>query len=483
MQISAVFACIKILAETIASLPLKLYRRQSGGRKVLADDHPLYAVLHDRPNAWQTSYGWRETLVGWLTLRGNAFCRIVPGSRYFVGGLHPIRPDMMSLQDQEDDGRLVYRYSNGKGRSEILFSDEIFRLNGLSADGLEGLSPVTVARRSFGIAGATDEHAAQMFANGTRLTGILRTDAALSEGARKNISASWKMAHGGPLNSGKTAVLDEGLTWQQVSMSAEDSQFLENRRFQVSDIARWFNMPLHKLGELERSTHTNIEAQQIDFVVHTLRPWLVNIEQSIKRDLFLPGRDDDVFPEFAVEGLLRGDHEARSSFYKAAVNDGWMTRNEVRNKENMNDLPGLDRPMVPLNFGFVEDDGSIDNPNEGAANVEAPPAGEPGQQNARLKAMTLAGAERAVTRECNALTRAWKDSPDSYFDAMSDFYDAHSSWMADVLQIPTAVADRYCDAQRDAMCAALENEEVEALCAEWKRSRAAELCAAVMELG
>jgi HK97 family phage portal protein len=480
MQISAVYACVRVLAESIASLPVKLYGRGIRGNKIPRDDHPLYPVLHHRPTAWQTSYDWRSTLQGWVALRGRAFCRIVTEGRSFADRLVPLRPDRMVLQEQLGDGRLAYRYHDDKGGTEILFSDELFRLNGLSSDGFEGLSPVTVARRAFGIAAATEEHGARLFQNGAKPGGLLETDAQLSDAARKNLRESWAAMHQGVSNSSRVAILEEGLKWHSVSMTPEDSQFLETRRFQVQDVARWFRVPLHLLGDLERSTHSNIEAQQIDFVVHTLRPWLVNWEQSIKRDLLPLERDADVYAEFSVDGLLRGDSQARATLYQRGINDGWMTRNEVRAKENLDDLPGLDRPLLPLNIATVDDQGNIENPNMDAA-AEPMPAPEP--QNARFQRMIEAAANRSITRETKAIEGAWKRDPDAFDGWLGEFYAGHVEWAADALQIPREAAQAYADTQREKAFEAAANHEIEQLCKEWRRTRAAELAAAVMEIG
>ena len=460
---SAVYACIKILAETLASLPLHVYRREVRGGRAKASDHPLYSVLHDRPNAWQTSYEWRSLMQGWVSLRGESYAEIVPGRRGFVDQLRPLRPDRMHFHRQLDDGRLAWFYDGGSQRRVVL-QDEIFRVSGLSSDGFCGLSVVGAARNSIGLALDLEEHGGRFFKNGARPGGVLQHPGRIGDQAMKNLRDSWSALHGGVGNSHRVAILEEGMKWESVSMTNEDAQFLQTRKFQLGDIARWFRIPPHMLGDLERATHSNIEHSQIEFVTHTLRPWLVNWEQSIKRDLII---EDEVSVEFSVDGLLRGDSASRVAVYHNGIQDGWLNPNEVREKENMPAYEGGDEYRRQMNTEPVN--GSFEPP----ADVAGP--------DARLSKMVMAAAGRVVAKECRAVLSAFKSRRDDFDDWAEEFYGAHASWLADVMQASRPVALAWCDVQRQAACDACTNEEIPELVASWRETRAACLASAVLE--
>lgn len=349
MTLTAVYACVRVLTESVASLPLIVYRRREDGGKERAIDHPLYRLLHDLPNGWQTSMEWREMLTGHIALRGSAYCEIVTARNGDIDALIPLHPDRVKPLRLKN-GRLAFEVQTNTSAPRVLTQNEVFRVIGLSGDGVTGLSPVSMASRALGLAISTENFGTSLFKNGARPGGVLRHPGKLNEEAAKRLKSSWDSSYGG-MNSGKTAVLEEGMEWTQISMSNEDAQYLQSRKFQVSEIARIFRIPPHMIGDLDRATFSNIEQQSIDFVVNTLRPWLVRWEQCINRDLLTEtDRQNGIFAEFLVDGLLRGDMAARYQSYAQGRQNGWLSANDIRRIENMNPVDGGDIYLVPLNM-------------------------------------------------------------------------------------------------------------------------------------
>lgn len=351
MRVSAVYGCVRVLAETLASLPLLVYERMDNGGKKRVQNHPLYELLHDQPNEWQTSFEWREMMMGHLALRGNAYSEIVPGRRGFVDQLIPRHPDRVRLI-REAAGKFHYEVLLDDGTWVKKWPGDILHLRGLSSDGYMGLSPIGVAREAIGLSMVAEEFGCRFFSNGVRPSGVLHTEGTLKKDVQERLRKNWQETYGGAGNAHRVAVLEAGLKWQQMGMSNEDSQFLELRNFQVEDIARIFRVPVVLLQHADKSsTYASAEQFFLSFVVHTMRPWLVRWEQRLGQDLILaPGK---YFVEFLIDGLLRGDSSARAAFYNAGVNGGWLTRNEVRQMENKNPIDGLDTPLEPQNMGKV----------------------------------------------------------------------------------------------------------------------------------
>ncbi|MGJ3501618.1 phage portal protein, HK97 family (plasmid) [Piscirickettsia salmonis] len=353
-RLATVYACIRVLAESIAALPLHVYRYKKNGGKELATDHPLYAILHDLPNREVTSFDLRENLVGHLCLRGNAYCQIIRDRAGRVRELIQLPTDNTTIRRDEGTKKLVYS-TILNGQSYELRDDEVWRLNAMGSDGIIGSSPITLQRESLGLSAATQEHGATLFGNGARPSGILTTDGTLKTEGRKNLAEAWKKAHGGK-NSNGVAVLENGLKWQTLTMSSEDSQFLETRKYQRNEICGIFRVPPHMIADLERATFSNIEHQDLAFVRHSLVPWLVKIEQSISRDLLLAHERKNYFVKFNIEGLLRGDTAARASFYNRMFSIGVMSQNDIRALENMNPVEDGDRYYRPLNMTPIGED-------------------------------------------------------------------------------------------------------------------------------
>lgn len=350
MRLSAVYACVRVLSESIAQLPLIYYQR-SGDRKERAIAQKLYTLLHDAPNSFQTSFEFRETKMAHLCLRGRAFSFINRSVAGQILELLPMHPDRTKLK-QNKDYSISYEFTDVDGNKIPLRQDQVFRLTGLSFDGVNGISPITYQRESLGISMATDKHTAKSFKNGAKMTGILKHPTTFKDTeVAKRVQESWDNSANGE-NAYSTPVLEDGMDWMQVSMTNKDAQYIESRKFNVEDIARIFRVPPHKIGHLEKSTNNNIEHQGLEFVTDSMMPWAVRWEQAISRDLLTPSERERYFAEFLVEGLLRGDSAARSEYYNKMRNMGALNANEIRVKENMNPRtdPGGDEYMTPLNM-------------------------------------------------------------------------------------------------------------------------------------
>lgn len=357
-RITAVWAAIKIISESVASLPCFVYqRRQDGKGKDRQPKNPLHSLLHDQPNPWQTSFEWREMMQGHLCLRGNAYSEILYDGRGGIRALIPRHPDRMRVYDltQEPIGEqpLVYEYVPSNGPSRFLFHDEVLHMKGLSDDGLVGLSPIAEFRDTLGLSLGTEAYAARFFGNYANPGGVLTHPKTLSKDAVTRLREQWEQKHMGIENAHKVAVLEEGLTWQSIGINPKDSQLIDSRKFSVSEIARIFRVPPHMLADLDRATFSNIEQQSIEFVVHTLRPWLVRWEQRLGMALLTPKeRASGLFIEFNVDGLLRGDIKSRYDAYAVGRQWGWLSPNDVRGLENMNPRDDKDGDAYhePLNM-------------------------------------------------------------------------------------------------------------------------------------
>lgn len=348
MKLSAVFACVRILAETMGELPLILYER-NGISKSRAVNHYLYSLLHDRPNPLMTAFEFRETVQGHLALWGNAYIELDYDARGRVMEFWPLVPGRM-LEIKRDGNRVLYHYQQPNGKMIWLSNDSIWHLRGLGGDGLIGYSVVGFARKNFESGLMADEFAYRFYKNDARPGIVLQHPGQLSEPAHENLRSSWEEVHQGVEKSHRPAILEEGMTLHEVGMPLNDAQFIETRNFQIEDIARWFRMQPHKIGHLEHATFSNIEHQSIEHVVDTIQPWASRWEQSIRQNLILPDDRSRYYAEFLLEALLRGDTEARYNAYAQGRQWGWLSANDIRGFENMNPVRGGDVYLVPLNM-------------------------------------------------------------------------------------------------------------------------------------
>jgi len=343
MQMTAVYSCVRILAEAVAGLPLHLYRYTDSGGKEKAIDHPLYLLLHDEPNPEMSSFVFRETLMTHLLLWGNAYAQIIRNGKGEVLALYPLMPNKMTV-DRDENGELYYTYQRAneeahtmEGSSVVLKPSDVLHIPGLGFDGLVGYSPIAMAKNAIGMAIACEEFGAKFFANGAAPSGVLEHPGTIKDPAR--VRDAWQSQFGGSANTGKVAVLEEGMKYTPISISPEQAQFLETRKFQINEIARIFRVPPHMVGDLEKSSFSNIEQQSLEFVKYTLDPWIIRWEQSMMRILLSFDEKKEYFIKFNLEGLLRGDYQSRMNGYSIARQNGWMSANDIRELENLDRIP------------------------------------------------------------------------------------------------------------------------------------------------
>jgi len=407
MGIAAVYSCVKILSEAIASLPLKLYKHTATGKQT-APEHPLYSVMHDSPNKQMTAYALREMMSGHVALRGNAFAYI---ERDFgtVKNLWPLHPSRMTVKATEG-GQIVYEYRRRDGQKIDYPPDEILHLMGLTDNGLTGLSPLSLLRENFGRAAAISQYQSGFFAHGANPSGVLKIDQRLSKEQYQHISQSWADRNSGAANMRRVLILEEGLTWQQTALSNDDAQLVELAKYSTIEIARCFRIPLNLLQDLDRSTYSNIEQQNKSFLIHCLLPWLVRFEQSYNRALLTEGeREAGYFFQHVPDALLRGDEQTRYGCYQIALNAGFMTVNEVRQLENLNSIPGGDQPWAKNPVKPAAADRTL--PNTGRA------AARPGHEYRRALAQHHQGLmlpvyEKALQIQAAALQDAVDNNED-----------------------------------------------------------------------
>jgi len=365
MQMSAVYACVRILAESIASLPLHFYQYNDAGGKEKAVNHPLYWLLHDEPNPEMSSFSFRETLMTHLLLWGNAYAQIIRNGRGEVIALYPLMPDRMTV-DRDARGRIYYEYARsesdantlGKKSLVILSPEDVFHIPGLGFDGLVGYSPIAMAKQAIGMGLACDEYGASFYQNGAQPGGVLEHPNVLKD--PKRVRESWNAIYQGSKNAHRIAVLEEGMTYKPITISPEQAQFLETRKFQIDEIARIFRVPPHMIGDLEKSSFSNIEQQSLEFVKYTLAPWISRWEQAIQRSLLLMSERTRYFARFNVEGLLRGDYQSRMNGYAVARQNGWMSANDIRELESLDMIPdeqGGNLYLINGNMTKLEDAG------------------------------------------------------------------------------------------------------------------------------
>lgn len=362
--LSAVYACINLLAGTIGSLPLMVYRTDREGVRTVAKDHPLYYVLHDSPNFDQTSVDFWEFMCIALELQGNAYAVIAPRASGGVYSLTPVRPDLVTVR-RNSAGDLEYSW-NENNRPRTVGQTSMLHIRGFGGGPMGGASTLSVCAATFDSALATNRAAASTFANGINTTGVLSAERDLTPEQMKVAEERIGDRYAGARNAGRPMLLNNGLKWQQISMSPEDAQMLETRRFGVEEICRVFGVPPHMIGHTTNSTSwgTGLEQQTLGFQKFTLRKRLKRIEQALEKQLLTPAdRAAGMNIEFNLEGLLRGDSGARSAFYQSALTNGWMTINEVRALENMppvtgGDVPRMQMQNVPITYEPPEGGGS-----------------------------------------------------------------------------------------------------------------------------
>ncbi len=350
MRIAAVYACVRVISETISTLPLFTYRETARGREKASDD-PAYQILHLKPNAITTSSQLRAMLAAHLCLNGNAYCEILRDSKGALRGLWPINPAAVSVKLTES-GSLEYHISTLKGQV-VLPSEDMLHFRGLVLDpgNPVGLSPISYARETLGAEMAARRYSAEFYRNGAAPGVVLMTEKRLDPDIMERLRVGWKIAYGREGGNRRgTAILEEGLKAEKLSLSQEDSQFIETRKLSRSEIAGIFRVPPHMIGDLDKATFSNIEHQSLQFVRDCIRPLCVSFEQELNAKLFPRG---DLFAEHVLDGLLRGDTKSRYEGYAIARQWGWMSANDIRALENLNPISGGDTYLSPLNMNAV----------------------------------------------------------------------------------------------------------------------------------
>lgn len=447
MRLSAVFACVRVLSETFACLPFQLYRRD-GAVATPVTDHWLVKLMR-RPNEFQNGFEWREMMTCHLSLRGNGYNRVKCNARGEIIRALPIHPDRVKME-MLTSGDYRYRIKQPGGADEILGRDEIWHIRGMSSDGITGMSVIEIARETIGLGLAAQEYGARFFANDARPGGgwIEFPGQFKDQSARTMFRETWQAFQGGR-NRHKTAVLEHGMKYHELGVKNNDAQFLETRKFQVTDIARLFRVPPHLIGDLDRSTNNNIEQQSLEFVTYTMTPWAERWEAALEADFLL--EDEGLEVEFCFENMLRGDQAARSEFYSSGITNGWLTRNEARQRENLNPIEGLDEPLIPLNMQTEEQAEATHQATlQKATQPATPPEPDPDAEtedtspaNARLVAIARSAAERVARRESEVVVKA-RDPRH-----MRAVYAEHAEFVAGALGVTLAAATEYCETRAD----------------------------------
>lgn len=437
LKLSAVWAAIHILAETLGQLPLSLIRK-TGSDKEQARDDPRFSLLHDQPNSEMTSINWRSTVQGHVVVSGNGYNWIMRNQAGLPIELIPLMPHVTSLK--RENGALVYHSRTNVAGSEVNFRlnpADVLHIPGLGFDGLSGYSPIRMQAEQLGAGIATQEFASRFFGNSANISGVVSVPGKIQDLSK--MRKEWNAAFAGE-NQMKTAIVDQGAGYTRIGIPPEDAQFIQTREFSIDEVARMYRIPPHMLARMGQATFNNVEHVGIDFVTYTMLPWLTRWEQELNRKLLTVEERKTLFFKFNVTGLLRGDQKTRFDSYHAAITDGWLTRNEARNLEDFNALEGLDEPLQPMNMMTV---GGEPDPN-----------GEP-----RLMLVVRKAARNLIVKETNALKRICKtftvqfsrnipDANHPIHKQVGDFYAKHQDHMVDVLGCPPAFAAQYCGAHK-----------------------------------
>jgi HK97 family phage portal protein len=477
MRLSTVYKCVRVRAETLGMLPLITYRRLDNGGKERAPRHPLSDLLRSNPNPWQTAMQFREMAQSHLDLRGNSYTHIAYNGAGRPDMLVPLHPDFMRVEVLPN-GNPRFRYNAPNKGERIFVQGEILHVAGLSADGYTGLSPIELERESIGAAIASRDYGARYFENDARPPGWVEFSGKFeNDEAKRKWRGSWKEAYGGP-NRGTVAVLEHGMKYHELGVKNTDAQWLESRKYQDIDICGIYRMPPHKVGILDQSKWANIEQQALDFVQDAILPSCVRWEQTLMRDLEF---GEGYFAEFLIDMLLRSDTKTRYEAYGKAIQDGWMVRNEARERENLNPIDGLDAPLQPLNMAPA---GSKASSRE---------RGDPQEPSQRYQALLHAAAQRVVNKEVAAISKEYEravgqagagGAVDAFARAVGEFYQAHAVYVADLMACDDAVAQAYVEGAKADLMGAVSAEQatgqrvVQPLIESWQRTRAAALARA-----
>lgn len=428
LRLTAVWACVRILSETLASMPFVMYRPLLDGGREIVTDHPIVRLFDKAPNAMQTPFEWREMMQAHLVLRGNAYNQILTDRAGVIVALQPMHPDRVKIE-MLAAGEYRYRFLQPDGSDLVLSRGEVWHVRGMSFDGILGLNPIELARDAVGMGLSAQDYGARFFQNDAKPGGVIEFQGQFKDQtARQTFISAWQAAQGGA-NRGKTVVLERDMKYVEVGLNNSDAQFIESRKFQVTEIARMFRVPPHMIADLDRSTNNNIEHQGLEFVLHTMTPWAERWESSIETNL-LTEADSDLEIEFDFSSLLRGDHAARSTYLNSGIMTGWLTRNEARIIEGYDPLPDLDEPLQPLNMVPA------------GTPPQLPGAKVPGAPDARRAALVHGISARLAHRAAGALQKE---------PASEVFNQAFSVLVADALAVPTSAGAEFCAWARESV--------------------------------
>lgn len=470
MNYSACWSATRILTETVAALPKMLYRRVGEGKE-RARETPLFRVLHDEPNPDQDSMAWFDQQMAAVVNWGDAFAEKERNRRQEVVALWPIHPSRIPKGNiqRNSSGELVYMVRNDDGTASPVSAADMLHVRGpLSDDGVRGKGVITQARESIGMGLVTERFGAAFFGNGASARVVLKHPAQLSPAAHENLRKEWREMHVGA-NAHSTAILEEGMDIANLSIPPEEAQFLQTRQHNITEIARWYRVPPHMLADLSRATFSNIEFQGIEFVTHSILPWVTRWEQAINKQLISDKNKPTLFAEFLVDGLLRGDAKSRAEAFQTQFLNGAINQDEWRSAENRNPLPdGLgQKHYVPLNLRAVDE--PIPEPSEPPEPEEDDDTEE---QRALLlesaKSLTVSVLDRMLTKEKLAASRAAR-KPGEFLAWMDRFYDKHTKTVTEALGPlapalqslgvsfdPSAMAERHVAESRETLLEASE---------------------------
>jgi HK97 family phage portal protein len=440
MAIPAVYACTTVVSEDIAKVPLQMFQ-QGENSKDIARNHPIYDLLHDQPNDYQTAIEFREMMTAFALNRDvGGVAEIIPGPRGPVDQLIPLHPDLLTRETRrvgQAGAKIIYVYSDPIRGTRELTSDEVFVLRGRF-----GRSVLSYARESFALQLAMQRFASQAYTRGPRHTGVIsrpKEAPKWTENARSNFREAIDEYMGEGERAGRPMLLEDGMTWASAGITMRDAEFLATMQHGVADVCRFYRVPQHKVQELLRSTNNNIEQQSIDYVTDSLVAWAVRWEQAIRRDLIIAKKT--YFAEHNLDGLLRGDSKTRSEAYSLAIMWGWMTRAEVRQRENLNPIAGLEEPLTPGNM-IVGADGVPRTMPGSSASMPSSPA-----VVSHLRLFVRDAASRVVRKETASLTKLAErtgGTGDEWRTGVRALYVEHAEFVSRLLRIPDASAERYC---------------------------------------
>lgn len=486
MTLPAVWSAVNRISGDIGTLPCHIFRKLDNDGRERATAHALHQLLRWRPNPWQTAADYWPMMVGHVLLRGNAYSEIVPGRNGVVGALMPLHPDKMRVA--VSNGQLRYYYRETTGEERAIRTDWVFHIRGLSNDGVTGMSVVRYGLQSFGGGLALQSFAARFWKQGATAGLAAIHPGRQTPEQRKTMRDSIAQYLSGLENAHGILPLEEGIKLEQLGIKPEDAQMLASRDHAVEDVARWFNLPLHKLGvNKQAQTYASREQANLEYVIDTLRPWSVRIEQSIQRDLVVKDDQATHYVEFLIDALMRGDAVARAAYYSSGIKDGWLTRNEARLKENLNPLPGLDMPLAPLNMAMTQPDGSMQPMNGDRDDMDEQGRGDEDEmarmrnRRAGARAQVLGmlhaheTAQRALRREIAEVTagaRRHASDHAAWQAWLRTYYEDHAGFLAETLRINSEAAREY--AARHGLALAVDGV---AVMEQWEPEEAIELAA------